>query len=73
MLPLLTRRCEDSSGGIKVKEFFKLKGESGRKCQLTGGYTTNERWDKGDCSSHLILKSRHLNLNTLLPDLENGL
>ena len=48
MLPLLTRRCEDNYGGIKVKDFFLLKGESDRKCQLTGGYTTNARWDKGD-------------------------
>jgi hypothetical protein len=73
MLPLLTRRCEDSFGSIKVKEFFKLKGESGRKCQLTGAYTTNERWDKGDFSSHLILKSRHINRSTLLTGLENRL
>ena len=48
ILPLLTRRCEDNYGGIKVKDFFLLKGESDRKCQLTGGYTTNARWDKGD-------------------------
>jgi hypothetical protein len=31
-----------------VKDFFLLKGDSERKCELTGGYNTNARWVRGD-------------------------
>ena len=44
----MTRRCEESDGGIKVRDFFQLKGDSERKCELTGGYNTNGRWNKRD-------------------------
>ena len=47
-LRVLPRRCEESGGRVKVNDFFNLKGESDRKCELSGGYNTNGRWDKGD-------------------------
>ena len=40
---MLTRACEDSGGGLKVNDIALLNEESERRCELTGGYTTNAR------------------------------
>ena len=44
---MFSRSCEESGGGLKVKDFALLNEESDRKCEVTGGYNTNARWDRG--------------------------
>ena len=67
MFRLFTRSCEESGGGLKVKDFFLLKGESDRKCELTGGYNTNARWDKGDALKEKQETCLSLSCHTEIP------